>query len=132
MSFAYHSFIHDVDERGEIIVVRICTVNVAVDCYKPDPLLGEEHFSVETYFQIISPQTAHVLHDQGADPVFFNICQQRLKPRALKVCYGVTVIRIMTNIAVTIALCIILEILLLVQDAVAFTLKFIISGQSFI
>ena len=129
---AYVPLVHDVNEWGEIIVVWIGTVNVAVNSNKPDSLLWKEHLGVKPYFQIIPPQAAHILHNQGSDPVFFNIRQQRLKTWTLEIGSGVSVVGVMAEIAVTVVLCIILEIFLLVQDAVAFALQFIVPGQPFI
>ena len=52
-------FVHDVSERGKIIVPS-GSINAIIDSNETDTLLSQ-NFHDLTDFQIITPQTAHVL-----------------------------------------------------------------------
>lgn len=87
--------IHDIQERGKIIVHRIITVNTVIDCNEPDILLREYHFSVEADLKIVSSKSAHVLNNYRINFACFNIGNHLLKSRSVEVGSGETIVCVM-------------------------------------
>ena len=56
--------VDDIEKRGKIAVLLVCTVNTIVDSNKPHTFLHKQDFRIKTDFQIITPQTGHILDYQ--------------------------------------------------------------------
>ena len=119
-------FIHDIQERCEVVVRAVLTVNAVVDCNEVDFFLREQDLGIEPYLQVVTTKSAHVLDNDHADISGMNLRQQSLKARSVKVSAGITVIREVTDIGEAVSRCIIFEILLLIGDAVGLALQLIV------
>ena len=48
--------VEQISQRGKIVVhAAVCTVHIVVDSDKTHALLGEQHFRVKSYLQVVSP-----------------------------------------------------------------------------
>ena len=119
-------FVHDIQEWGKIIICRSCTVNTIVNCNETDIFLWKQNFRIITNFQIVSTQSAHILHTNSINQSSFHICNQFLEARTVKCNTTIAIISIMPDILQSLCLCIFFQIILLVCDTVGFSLQFII------
>ena len=87
----------------------------------------KEQFRIKTYLQIISPQSAHILNNQGFYISCFNFFYQRLKARAIEIYTRKSVIGKMANVLKTIPTGIIFEVFLLIGNRITLASKVIIS-----
>lgn len=106
-------FVHDVEERSEVIIRSVLTINAVVDRNEVDFFLREQYLGIEPYLQVVTTKSAHILDDDHTDIPGMNLSQQLLKAWAIKVSAGITVIREVTNIGEAISRCVIFEIFLL-------------------
>src|SRR5699024_9577892 len=74
--------VHDIAERGEI-VVAFQTVHTIVDGDQPDAALPQNLHNLAD-FQIVTPQAAHVLYDDGLHPSGLDFLHHRQKSGAVK------------------------------------------------
>ena len=103
------------------------TVNTVVNCKETDIFLWKQNFRIKTYLQIISPQSAHILNNQGFYISCFNFFYQRLKARAIEIYTRKSVIGKMANVLKTIPTGIIFEVFLLIGNRITLASKVIIS-----
>ena len=76
--------LHNIQKRSKVIIRSVVTVNTVVNCKETDIFLWKQNFRIKTYLQIISPQSAHILNNQGFYISCFNFFYQRLKARAIE------------------------------------------------
>ena len=74
--------VHDVAERSKI-VVTFQTVHTVIDGDQPDTTLPQNLHDL-TDFQIVAPQAAHVLYDDGLHPSGLDFLHHRQKARTVK------------------------------------------------
>ena len=74
--------LHDVAERSKI-VVTFQTVHTVIDGDQPDTTLPQNLHDL-TDFQIVAPQAAHVLYDDGLHPSGLDFLHHRQKARTVK------------------------------------------------
>ena len=74
--------VHDVAERGKIIIA-FQTVHTVIDGDQTDTALPQNLHDL-TDFQIIAPQAAHVLYDDGLHPSGLDFLHHRQKTGAVK------------------------------------------------
>ena len=84
--------VHYVEERGEVVILRLVTVHAVIDCNKAYLLLGEQNLSIKADLKIVSAETAHILDDNCADFPGFGFCKHCLKSGTVEVTPCVTVI----------------------------------------
>ena len=121
--------IHDVAERRKLIFAVIA-VNAIVDGDEANVVIGEVRIRVIPDLQIIAPEAAHVLHDDGGDVAHFNVLQQLLKAGTVEIGAGVPVIHIVSSVAEVILFGIFLKHPLLIGDGIAVALGAVVSGQT--
>ena len=90
--------IHDVEDACKLCTVGVVIVDVIVDRNEPYTHSAKVYFSIESRFNIITPNTAHVLDQHRLDNAGFNVCQQLLPAGTIKVSATVTIICIVTAI----------------------------------
>ena len=64
--------IDDIQERSKIVVLLIGAVHAAVHGDETDIVFGKKHFRVETDFQIVSADTAHILGDDDTNLIVLD------------------------------------------------------------
>ena len=53
---SHQPFVEQISQRGKIVVhAAVCAVHIVVDSDKTHALLGEQHFRVKPYLQVVSP-----------------------------------------------------------------------------
>ena len=82
--------VHNVAERGKIIIA-FQTVHTVIDGDQPDTALPQNLHDL-TDFQIVTPQAAHVLYDDGLHPSSLDFLHHRQKAGAVKTGSRYTVI----------------------------------------
>ena len=120
-------FVHNIQKRSKVIIRSVVTVNTVVNCKETDIFLWKQNFRIKTYLQIISPQSAHILNNQGFYISCFNFFYQRLKARAIEIYTRKSVIGKMANVLKTIPTGIIFEVFLLIGNRITLASKVIIS-----
>ena len=121
--------VHDVAERSEL-VFSVVAVHAIVDGNEANVVIGEVRIRVIADLQIVAPEAAHILHDDGGDIAHFNVLQQLLKAGAVEIRAGVSVIHIVSRVAEVIFLGIFLKHPLLIGDGIAIALGAVVSGQT--
>ena len=86
--------IHDVEDACKLGTIRVVIVDIVVDGNKPHTHPSEVHFCIKARLYIVATNTAHVLDQHRLDNASFNVCQQLLPARTVKVATAVTIIRI--------------------------------------
>lgn len=119
--------LHNIQKRSKVIIRSVVTVNTVVNCKETDIFLWKQNFRIKTYLQIISPQSAHILNNQGFYISCFNFFYQRLKARAIEIYTRKSVIGKMANVLKTIPTGIIFEVFLLIGNRITLASKVIIS-----
>ena len=76
--------IEEIDKGCEITALLIFTVHAVVDSNIANIHIWEGDLCVETYFEVVSAQSAHILHNYSADPSGIHFCHHPLKIRAVK------------------------------------------------
>ena len=71
--------VHYVEERGEVVILRLVTVHAVIDCNKAYLLLWEQNLGIKADLKIVSAETAHILDDNCADFSSFGFCKLCLK-----------------------------------------------------
>ena len=84
--------VHYVEERGEVVILRLVTGHAVIDCNKAYLLLGEQNLGIKADLKIVSAETAHILDDNRADFPGFGFCKHCLKSGTIEVTPCVTVI----------------------------------------
>ena len=84
--------VHYVEERGEVVILRLVTVHAVIDCNKAYLLLGEQNLGIKADLKIVSAETAHILDDNCADFPGFGFCKHCLKSGTIEVTPCATVI----------------------------------------
>lgn len=125
-------FVHNIQKRSKVIIRSVVTVNTVVNCKETDIFLWKQNFRIKTYLQIISPQSAHILNNQGFYISCFNFFYQRLKARAIEIYTRKSVIGKMANVLKTIPTGIIFEVFLLIGNRITLAGKVIISRQTLV
>ena len=119
--------LHNIQKRSKVIIRSVVTVNTVVNCKETDIFLWKQNFRIKTYLQIISPQSAHILNNQGFYISCFNFFYQRLKARVIEIYTRKSVIGKMANVLKTIPTGIIFEVFLLIGNRITLASKVIIS-----
>lgn len=116
--------LHDIPERREIIIPPE-TVHAVIDRNEPHAHLAHG-FHVHADFQIFTSKPAHIFDAYHPDIPLFNLFQHCHKAGAVKPDAGNPVVRKMPYIPKTVPFCIVLQKPLLVGNAVALALQFVI------
>lgn len=124
-------FVHNVQERGKLVFRRIVAVNAVIHSDKSDILFREQHFRIKVHLKVISPQAAHILYTEDSHVPGIDLIQQGVEARAVKVGSGIPIVRKMTDITENLSLCEVLQIILLVDNAVRLALLLVVSRQPF-
>ena len=74
--------VHNVAERGKIIIA-FQTVHTVIDGNQPDTALPQNLHDLAD-FQIVAPQAAHVLYDDGLHPSGLDFLHHRQKAGTVK------------------------------------------------
>ena len=124
--------VHDILDGDKIVHVR-CPVNavhIIVDGDKADIVVGEIVFGVISHLQVFTPETGHILNDDRADISHFDIIEQFLKTRSVKIRTGVAVIHIELCVAHVVFLGVRLEHFLLVGNGVTLPVRIVVSAET--
>ena len=119
----------DIQERSKIVILLISAVHSAVHSNETDIMFGEKHFRVETDFQIVSTDTAHILGDDNTDIIILNQLNHSFPIGSVEVGARVTIVHEKLDVAETLFLCVFFENRLLIDNAVALSCKFVITTQ---
>lgn len=99
----------DVQERRKVVIHLIGTVHTAIDGNEPDIVLREKDLRTETYFQIVSSDSAHAHGKKNTDLVCFYHGDHALPFRTVEVGTGKTVVHEKLDFAETLFFCVFLE-----------------------
>ena len=126
----YIELIDDVQERRKVVIHLIGTVHTAIDGNEPDIVLREKDLRTETYFQIVSSDSAHAHGKKNTDLVCFYHGDHALPFRTVEVGTGKTVVHEKLDFAETLFFCVFLENRLLIDNAVALSCLLVITTQA--
>ena len=124
--------VHDVEERGKVIVCGIGAVNAVVDSDKSYSLFREQDFGVVADLQIITTKTTEVFYHKGLNMTCFNFFKQGCESGTVEIRAGIAVIRKVPDISQPFLSGVFFEIHFLILDRVRFASLLIVSGQSLI
>ena len=113
-------FVHDVAERGKIIVPS-GTIHAVIDGDKAHATLTQDFHNL-TDFQIVTPQTAHVLDTEVFHIPGFNLFHHSQKSGTVKASSADTIVREVGRVWKVILCGVVLQQLLLVGDGIALAL----------
>ena len=99
---------------------------------KANIVLAEHDLRVEACFKVIAPNAAHIFCQNHPDFPGLYICNQVLPSRAVKVAAAPSIIRIVFAVGEAMLVSVVLQITLLIDNGVAFSIKIIIPGQTLI
>ena len=99
----------DIQERSKVVVLLIGAVHTAVHGDETDIVFGEKHFCVETDFQIVSADTAHILGDDNTDLIVLDQLNHSFPIGSVEVGTGVTIVYEKLDVAETLFLCVFFE-----------------------
>ena len=108
--------VDDIQERSKVVVLLIGAVHTAVHGDETDIVFGEKHFCVETDFQIVSADTAHILGDDNTDLIVLDRLNHSFPIGSVEVGTGVTIVHEKLDVAETLFLCVFFENRLLRRD----------------
>ena len=91
-------------------------------------MLREKFFHQTSNFYVVSSQTGKILHQQGGSSVFFQLLHHIIKARAVHGNTGNAVINEGNDNGISQIFCGFRQQLLLISDAVTFTIKIIVTG----
>ena len=118
--------LHNIEERSEIVILRLVAVHAVIDGDKTDLLLREKYLGIEADLQIISAESAHILDDDRTDLSGIYFGKHSLKSGTVEVAPGIAVIGKMLDVREAAFTGELAEILLLVQYRVRFALLLIV------
>ena len=119
--------VDDIQERRKIVVLLIGTVHTAVHSDEADIVFREKHFRVETDFQIVSADTAHILGDDDTNLIVLNQLNHSFPIGSVEVSPGVAIVYEKLDISETLFLCVFFENRLLIYNAVAIACQFVVT-----
>ncbi len=122
--------LHDVAERGKI-VVTLEAVHTVVEDDQPDVLLPQ-NFHDLVDFEIIAPQPAHVLDDDGFHTSRLDFLHHSRISGAVEPGAGNAVVGEVGRARETVFSGVVLQHLLLMNDAVAFAVLLIVAAQTLV
>ena len=122
--------VDDIEEGGKIAVLLIGTIHSVVYGNEADIHTGKEYFGVVTDLEVVSAESAHILYDDRSDLAVFRKGDKALPIGAVKVRSAVSVIYEYHCVAEPIVICVFLQNGSLVDDTVAVSLKFVITGEA--
>ena len=122
--------IDDIQERSKIVVLLIGAVHAAVHGDETDIVFGKKHFRVETDFQIVSADTAHILGDDDTNLIVLDQLNHSFPIGSVEVGTGITIVHEKLDVSETLFLCVFFENRLLIDNAVALSCEFVITTES--
>ena len=125
-------FVDDIEERGELTAVLILGIYIVGDGNEADAVLPEEYLRIKAGLQIITTDTAHVLHQDSRNLAGLNICDQPLPVRAFKITTAPTVVRIMDDVAIPMLCRIGFEVAFLIYDGTGIPREVVIAGKTLV
>ena len=90
--------VHDVEDACKLGAVGVVIVDIVIDGDETHTHPTKVYFSIKPRFNIVTTDSAHVLDQHRLDNASFNVCQQLLPTRTVKVAAAVTIISIVTTI----------------------------------
>ena len=120
--------VHDVQERGEVVVGGLCAVHAVVDGDEADALLGEHNLGVVAHLQVVPPESAQVFDNQGGHMARLNLAQKGVEAWAVEVGAGVAIVPKVPDVPQSMVPGVLLQVHLLVLNAVGFAYLFVIPG----
>ena len=120
-------FIHDVQERGKIIL-SVGAVHSVIDGDQPDASLPQNFHDLAD-FEIVTPQAAHVFDDDCLHVSGLHFLHHGGKSGAVEPGSGDSIVREMGRVGKTVAAGIIFQHGFLVADGITLTLEFIVTGE---
>lgn len=104
----------------------IVSIHIIIDCNEADIFLWKHYLGIKSDLKIVSSETAHILYDDRTDISCFNLCQQSLKSRAIKVTPGVSVVGEVLDANEAVFSSVFLQIAFLIGYAIGFALLLVI------
>ena len=124
--------LHYVEERGEVVILRLVAVHAVGDGNKVDAVLPEEYLRVESRLQIITTRPAHVLDNDMGYLSGLNVRHQPFPCGTVKITAAPAVIGVMAAVGVASLLGVAFEVFFLIHDGIAVTGIVIVSAQPLI
>ena len=108
--------VDDIQERSKIVVLLIGAVHTAIHGDETDIVFGEKHFRVETDFQIVSTDTAHVLGDDNTDLIVLDQLNHSFPIGSVEIGPAVPVVHEIKRVGESVVIGVLLEDRFLRQD----------------
>ena len=109
-------FVHDIQKRCKLAALLIGAVYIVRNGYETYMILREIDLGIIPGLQVVSPDTGHILDNDGRNLSGFDIGNHPFPSRAIEIATGETVIRIVHTVIKTMLLCIVPKNLLLRLD----------------
>ena len=101
-----------------LLLLLIGAVHAAVHGDETDIVFGKKHFRVETDFQIVSADTAHILGDDDTNLIVLDQLNHSFPIGSVEVGTGITIVDEKLDVSETLFLCVFFENRLLIDNAV--------------
>ena len=120
-------FIHDVQERGKIIL-SVGAVHSVIDGDQPDASLSQDFHDLAD-FEIVTSQAAHVFDDDCLHVPGLHFLHHGGESGAVEPGSGDSIVREMGRVGKTVAAGVIFQHGFLVADGITLALEFIVTGE---
>ena len=120
--------LHDIQEWHKFTCFRLIIIHAVSNSDKADIMFAEHDLCVEACFKVIAPNAAHIFCQNHPDFPSLYICNHVLPSGTVKVSAAPSVIRIMFAVSETMLISVVLQITLLIDNGVAFSIEIIIPG----
>lgn len=119
-------FGHDIDKRRELAGTGIVAVDSVADGDEAYSEFSEKDFRIKTGLQIISANSAHVLRQNQSHFSGFDIGNQPLPCKTLKIASGPSVIGVVDAVSIPVVRGIAFEIFFLIDDRITVSSQVIV------
>ena len=96
----------DIEKRSKIAVLLVCAVYAVIDSNKPHAFLHKQDFRIKADFQIITPQTGHILDYQRRYFSVFYLLNEFAPTRTIEVRTRIPVVHKEREIFEAVFLCV--------------------------
>ena len=111
--------LHNVQKRGKVVISLLVAVDTIVDGDKPNALVSEHDIGVKANLEIVPPETAHVLDDDGCHVPGLHLGNHGLEAVPVEGRAAHSIVREVADIGEAVPFAEVLQKCLLVQNGIA-------------
>lgn len=119
--------VDNIAKGRKVVIHAALTAHAVVNGNEPNARFGESDFRIESYFEIVPSQTAHIFDDDRPNLAVVYVVHQSCEVGTVEVCSRIAVVHIELRIGKAVFLCVLTEYRLLIFNTVAVALQFVVS-----